>query len=889
MICRLQVFFLLFWLSTFCYSPLFAQNQQPLSYHCQNKALIEVLKDLENEYDLVFAYDVSAIEKYQITSSFKEQNLQTAIKLLLFSIPVDFEFVGEKYVVLKENPEKSHLLTIKGKVIDAKSQEILPFATITIKDLPKGTMADENGFFSYTEHFRLNQEICVSHIGYTSYSVPISKFPTDSCINIALKPGNNLVKEVVVKEFTVDMLNLGSSTNKISFIPEKIPTLPGWGEPDILRSLQLIPGISASDKSGANLNIRGGYPDQTLILWDEIPIYHTGHFFGLYSFINPYVISQVDIYRGNFDAEYGDRVSGVIDMKGKPKNPDKFSGGVGFNFINSHVFIETPMMKKKSSLLIAGRRSYTDIFNSNTYQNLYKNVFQKGRIISDLDDFNESNEYIYIYPDFHYADANLKWAWQINTKNYISISAYTGNDNFNYKFKRDSSSKQTDKLKINNTGASFQYRRLWNRKSETHFTAVQSKFANDYFYSEQYIDTLNPSHGYYEFKNRFEDYTAKLEQSYSVNSDHNLRLGAEITNNILRFSYLSKSHDDGTETWNDKSYGRTMSFYFIYDCQFIETINVNLSLRHDRFKNSPESKGKSFNYMDKSWQPRIITSWNPSRSKFTYKFSAGLYQQYIFEIPSIYHELGVRENDWVMVDDYFEPLSAIQWSLGINYKNKQFYTEIEYYDKYIRNLSTNKLDLEDNFENPYIQDGLSKNRGVDILIKNRWGRYSTWLSYSFALSEQKYDSLNNGMFFPTEQDERHKFNYTHMLKLKHWDISLSWHFSSGKPYTKPIGITSVLSADNGTEHVPEYENLYNERLPSYHRLDFAVNYKFYKNDVMGKIGFSVYNLYDRTNIMDIDYSVREVINNESGNTVKLDTFTRKMLGFTPNLFLQFEW
>ena len=884
MICRKQIILcnlVLFGLSIFT----LGQTKDELQYSCNDMDIITLIEELQSNYNLVFAYDAASLVDLRISKEVKGQNPKELLEALFIDMPLELEFLSDNYVVLKVNHNKKVEVHLKGKVMDAANNSPLPMATIKMGEVGISIHSDVQGSFEYRGKLPYNVLVHITYIGYAGKTFELQNLRSDTSLQITLHPANILLNQVVIKAFTLDMLTISGMCNELVFTPEEIPTLPGWGEPDVLRSLQLIPGVSSANESGADLNIRGGYADQNLILWDDIPIYHTGHFFGVYSFINPYVVKSVKLYRGNFDAQYGGRVSGVIDIAGKSDKIKKVKGGGGLNFINAHSHIILPLLNKKASLLIAGRRSFTDFFNSTTYEKLFTNVFQKGRVSSDLADVGDERG-IEVFPRFFYADANLKFNWEINSKNLLAISSYIGKDEFNYRLLQGDGYKQDDQVKIGNAGASVSFQHLWGDKAKTKVVGVISKFNNDYYHAQEVFESGSLNATGYLFESGFNDINLKIHQSFAINSKNRLLLGLKLKRQILSSNYVSDVDDEAP--WYERTFGYTTTFYLVYKYNPHPHIKVNASMRYDRFKsNEPLESPAVFR---RPLQPRFSASWNPGKSGFTFRTAVGAYNQYIYEIPSIYHNLGIRENNWVMANDYFLPLYAWQASVGTVYKKKHFTLEIEYYYKFIRNISTYKLDLEDNLENPLLQNGLSRNTGMDVLMKYKWKKYSTWLSYSLAMSQQRYESFNDAIYFPTEQDERHRLNFTHMLNLKHWDISLSWLLNTGKPFTRAVGVKRIMSDDIGEEFVVDYDRVYNDRVPAYHRLDIAVNYKFKASRFKGKMGLSLYNVYDRRNYFDVDYAVMPVFDNHNNITGRrLQEYKKEMLRFTPNLFVQIEW
>ncbi|MEM9529235.1 MAG: DUF6446 family protein [Bacteroidota bacterium] len=374
------------WLLSFCWALSLAGQGDALLLraNCKDCLLVDILDQWQGDYGLEFAYESGLVADVKVSTTIENLPLESALTQLLSTTNIRFSIVDKRYVLLSLLPVDERPVTmLYGRVLDAESGESLPGANVRLPDTSVGTQTDTDGVFTLRGRWRGAMRVLVSYLGYQTTEVSI--VPVTMVTNetprttIRLPIAAQSMPVAVIREFTTDMLKTEPAEAKYTFRPERIPTLPGWGEPDVFRSLQLLPGISAADGSAANLNIRGGTADQNLYLLDGIPIYQAGHFFGQYSAFNPHVVKSVDVFRGGFAAQYGGRLSGVIDITSKPDFVDRTRVGVGLNLVNAHAFAEVPLHGEKSALLLGARRSYTDVLESFTYDRLFSAVFQDGR------------------------------------------------------------------------------------------------------------------------------------------------------------------------------------------------------------------------------------------------------------------------------------------------------------------------------------------------------------------------------------------------------------------------------------------------------------------------------------------------------------------------------
>ncbi|MEL7118255.1 MAG: TonB-dependent receptor, partial [Bacteroidota bacterium] len=749
----------------------FAQDETSISYQCDNQALRELLHQWEKDYSIAFAFQADIVNEIYVSVNIVEEDLATALDRVFAETLLTYKIISKRYIIITRLEEKELMMQLCGKIIDYNTNQPLEFANVYIKASESGTQTNEKGEFSLVGNWNKAATVEISYLGYHKRSISLERLLSDPCANIRLRPAIEEMPEILVQEFTVDMMAFDEPSGQINFQPEKIPTLPGWGEPDVLRSLQLLPGISASDESASNLSIRGGTSDQNLLLWDGIPVYHAGHFFGLYSAFNPYLVKNVDVYRGGFGAEYGGRVSGVIDISGKPDFIEEANFGAGLNLISAHAYAEIPLIPNESTLLIAGRRSFTDILQSTTYQSLFNSIFQKGRLSQNREEFGDVAEVI-VHPDFFYSDFNFKWTWKPNPQEYFALSVYKGNDQFEYLFDAYETFATQDQLQLSNWGMSFNYEKNWNEQWATNATFTSSKYTNAYDFSYTTDKQNIPFDFQFNHTNELQDLSLNLNQEWTINNQNQLTVGLQYTRQPINFRRVERNQS-GEEEFGGESYlAKTFSTFFNYRYLLKDKLDIQFGVRGDDFRSLFEGKTELMRTI--KWQPRLAVYWYPFDEAFFFKFNVGTYSQFIYQLPISYNDLGVGENLWVLANDYFPEINAEQWSVGFTFQKKRVTLDFEYYKKHLYNLTSWRLELEDGLENPFTQDGASYATGIDVLFKYKHKKYSSWLAYSVGVSEMRFPEINNNVYFPSQHDQLHRLNFTQMLSLKHWDFSISW-------------------------------------------------------------------------------------------------------------------
>lgn len=879
------------WLLSFCWALSLAGQGDTLLLQakCEDCALVDILDQWQAEHGLEFAYETALVDGVKVSTKIADLPLEPALTQLLRTTDIRFSVVDQRYVLLSLWPLEERAMTILyGRVLDAESGESLPGANVRLPDTATGTQTDAKGVFTLRGRWRGETSLRVSYLGYQTTEVAIlpveevtEKTPKTT---IRLPIATQEMPVAVIREFTTDMLKTDPAKAKYTFRPERIPTLPGWGEPDVFRSLQLLPGISAADGSAANLNIRGGTADQNLYLLDGIPIYQAGHFFGQYSAFNPHVVKSVDVFRGGFAAQYGGRLSGVIDITSKPDFVDRTRIGVGLNLVNAHAFAEIPLHGEKSALLLGARRSYTDVLESFTYDRLFGAVFQNGRIQENQRDADDPEESV--QPSFFYQDFNLKWGWKPSAREEVSFSAYSGTDRFNYRFQQNEIASR-DKLEILNWGFSSRYRRTW-AKSETQATMTYSRFRADYFFTYT-LDLENiPSFLDYWQRSAVADLNVDIRHRFDFSTKHDLTLGGTLSRQNTDVDLERKFRGELPEMERQVYRPINNALYATYRWRPDSTWNLRLGLRAVGFQNQRIENGETL-LQEQAVLPRLRLRWRAKNAPVSLFASTGFYRQFFYQLPVASFDLGVGEDLWVVADDELPSLSANDLTFGLFYAPGRWQMELELYRKRTENLSVRDLQQQVNPIRPFLRGGTAIAEGVDALLRYKHRRYGAWLAYSYGAITSTYVDRGVTYVFAPNHEQRHQLNLTQMLALPRWDLSFSWHLASGRPFTEPSGIETRMNENGELRYDPDFITINSGRLPINHRLDVAANYKFGGNNWRGKLGLSVYNLYNQENLSNRSFYVLPPEPEEGRFDPELRPIERQLLPAIINLFCQVEW
>ncbi|HAS40509.1 MAG TPA: hypothetical protein DCS93_08520 [Microscillaceae bacterium] len=713
-------FFLLFIFVWLWVGLLPAQSQSVvINEDFQDVTLKQALNTLSKKYKVKIAYNSRLVKGIKVTQNIQGQNLSNALTKILSGLPIGFSIIKENKILLykKSDTDSSTspptTIDISGKVKDITTGELLPFANILVLGTRRGTVTNVDGFFTLPKV--PNDEIIleVSYIGYQTAQVKTK--PNQSAFVIQLTPIVNQLQEVVV-EYQAKMVQPSSDVGQMSINPAKFASLPNLGENDIFRTLQWLPGINATNETTAGLRVRGSSPDQNLIYFDGFSIYHTDHFLGIFSAFNANAIKDIQVYKGGFPAKFGGRVSSVIDITGKSGDQYKPRVGMGGNLVSGNMIVELPF-KNNSSLLIAGRRSYSDLFATNVYNSLANYVSTQPRIRYLFSP--EDSEGIGTNVNFY--DLNVKYTIRPTKKDVFSVSVYNGQDQLNIKSNfegeillpppvlngRNSSCNTkinvvpnpdggpgslpgspnqerdaeldllvNDDLDWGNTGVGLRWGRLWNKKFYSNIKLGYSRYYSTYRGSSEEVQTDKDS--IYTIQtsasqdNLLTDVTFRWDNDWTFNHNHTLSFGLLATFNDIQYEQLI----DDCIVFERRNISGTQ--YTLYAQDAIKPFNklqINAGVRltyydiNQQFYFAPRA---SFQY-DVTHHLKLKGAW-------------GKYYQFINQInTSQLRESGY--DFWTLPDGIDIPIiQSDHFILGGTYQTKLFTIDVEAYYKSLQGL-----------------------------------------------------------------------------------------------------------------------------------------------------------------------------------------------------------
>ncbi len=873
----------LFTLLVFVVVPLFVYAQDLLlDVNVSDEPLEELLMDLEKEHGFLFSYKEATVKDIRITAAVRRQPIQKLLTSILRGTGLQFEMVDQKYILLfrpMESTPPTLAVELCGRVIDQMTGEPLPGANVYLLKGKQGTPTALDGSFRFEAILGDGDSVMVSYVGYKNNRFLAAEFMGPPCPVVAMKYYDFGKDLVVVTEYLTDGIQLEDNGAATTLRPRQIGTMPGQVEPEVMNTIQFLPGVTSPDESAGGMSVRGGNTDQNLILWEDIPVYHAAHYFGTISAFNPYLINKISVYRGGFSAQYGGRISSVIDLRSTDPTLVKPKMEAGLNFLNAYVNGQVPLAQNKLSVVYSVRRSFSEWWRTPAFDNLTRRIHQA--VLFQTPTQRSIPEGVTIRDHFSFWDANAKATYRFSERDKITAAwCYASND-FESQIVNDIRDQtQSDTLFLENNGLSLAWQHQWSPSFSTRLLSVYTKFHYDYEYRVESEGVNGPDKNGNK-TSKIEEGQLHLSNNYLTKKGHTLNFGYQLTSYDVEFQIdkaaKSHSHADVRENVDTKLHVLYASFNTAKEKRW----GADIGLRNSYFK-----RRNGF-----FWEPRLRLWYHFSKHWSGY-VNAGRYYQFLSQLIELEGDRASIETPvWAVAGEREVPvLNAFQYQLGVLWHRKSWLVDVQAYAKSINGLTSLSTGFNEDLTERY-HIGKARIRGVDVLLKNRWGSYQAWVSYSLAKVDHHFKTFFDEDF-SAPNDQRHVFRVASRYTLANWGFSLGWKMATGRPYSL-LENYEVEVEQNGMqpprETIRPVEKAFNtERLPLTHQMDISIRYQFYPkwgDRWKGEMGLSLLNVYDHNNLYERSF----LIDNRPGMTPTLTYTDRAALGFTPNLTVRLVW
>lgn len=715
--------------------------------------------------------------------------------------------------------------TISGYVKDAATGEVLIGTNIYIKKLETGTITNNYGFYSLT----IPEGEYIIVYRYVGYKPQELKLYINQKIkqNIELSPNAIEFQTVEVTGEAIDKNVKSSEMSAIQISPMEIQTVPIlFGEQDILKTIQLIPGVKSVGEGNSGFYVRGGSADQNLILLDEAPVYNASHLIGFFSVFNSDAIKDVKLIKGAAPSEYGGRLSSVLDLKMNEGNSKEFdiSGGIGL--ISSRLTLQGPIVKDEGSFIISARRTYIDLFLGLSSDEKIKNT------------------------KFYFYDLNMKANYRLGENDRIYLSGYLGRDVLGMNESFDNN--------WGNTTLTLRWNHLFSDKLFLNTSLIYS----NYDYEIKFGNSDNVP----DISAAIQDYNLKTDFQYFINTKNNLRFGFNSIYHTFKSGKVAASTENAVNyTEIPNKYALENAVYLSHELDVTQRLKINYGLRYSIFTvlgpgnvytfdedgETIDTKTYTRGEIIKNYsglEPRLTANYLLD-DKSSLKLSYARNTQYIHLLSNSTSSTPL--DLWHPSSSNLKPGISDQAALGYfrNFDNGNYETSVEVYYKDLKN----QVDYKNGAEilmNEKVESQLVFGKGwaygIEFFIKKKFGKLNGWIGYTWSKTERQFDNINNGRVFPARQDRTHDISIVGIYKPnKTWAFSATWVYNTGNAVTFPSGKYII---EGNTANLYTERNGY--RMPDYHRLDLGVTYNFSEKS---SLNFSLYNAYSRKNAYTITF------------------------------------
>jgi ferric enterobactin receptor len=845
--------------------------------HFFNETLKDALEKVCSDYNLHYWIEANGI-------IYILQNTDDLARLKKTKNAADMAAGTVKPVQLPDPvaPPSHFKFTLTGRVIDQTSGEPLPSATIVIHNTNLSTITRGDGNFIL---FNVPSDTCVVEItnsGYQPEKLRLDAKKIQEPLVIEMFTALNTLNEVTITGKKSGVMN--TDTKKVGVLelnPASLDKLPNIGEKDILRAFQLMPGVAATNESSSGAYVRGGTPDQNLVVFDGFTIYQVDHLYGFFSAFNSNAVKDVQLYKGGFSSQFGGRLSSVTEINGKDGNKNEANYGVDLSLLSVNAFAEIPVTDN-STLVLAVRRSYQgplydkifSQFNTSTVQGVGPGRGGPGGPEQTT-------------PASHFYDADLRYTNRLDKNDLITWSLYNGQDKTDNSRSLDipsfltssvNSINITDYTKYGNLGSSVKWFKKWTDNIYSNTYITYSSFYNDRNRSTSGTtddtngDAVNFEQGIVE-KNSLNDVGIKSEWNWELSNKLKFAYGGFLTRQGTTYNYVQ---NDTSTLVNQRESAFSGGGYAELLIDPTTKLHLQPGVRETWFGPT----GKLYT------EPRFSASY-VLNDHFTLKAATGQFYQFMNQVTQE-DILNGNRNFWLLSNKTDIPVGSAQHYMGgVSYETDKFLIDVEGYYKTLSGLTEYTLRQSNSFQGatPTItQDfynGTGYAKGIEVLLQKKLGNYTGWISYTLGQAEDKFAVFGNN-YFPADQDVTHEFKTINMYHYYRWNFSAVWLFSTGHPYTAPLTTYTVSTLDGGTTTAYTVSGKNTLRLPDYHRLDISATYDLLKisGNKIGSIGVSLFNVYNHTNIWYKEYQIQ----NYAAIATNVD-----YMGFTPNLTLSLRW
>lgn len=837
-----------------------------------DSSLVWVLNDLEQRYGWHFSFMHSDVAGKQLQQNIEASELTSFLDELCSQLELDYKVMEGDYITLSSLPPER---TICGYVMDGLSGTPLAFANVYLSKRSKGVETDEEGYFSLSTNMDLNDPVEISYVGYQEKLLPVTQLIGDECRTIHISIDESLSPYLLITDYLLDGINLTDNGLATEIKINKIEILPGMVSPDVLGVTQFMPGVSPPSSKASDIYIRGATPDQTLIMWDEIPIYHSAHYFGVIPAFNPFTIDKLTVYRGGFGPEYRDRVGGILKMEAMKMRDE---GVIGVYSDLTHASIYGRQIignKKKGSLNWSLRRSFQDLWESPTAKS-YSNFNQQGLLIGDTD-LISLPDYVTSSTDFRFLDGHLSYEQQLSDHDVLEVSGLYNTNYFDGLIddtQRQES--QRDSFYLQSFGLKTALSHHWSPRLKSKFGSVYSDYLYEYeFTLEDYERDRIRSRGTKE--NSLKDFQFFTNVNYQGVKNQILEAGYQYTAQEVSFSVDERRSGRSSDDSRGRSDSGLHSIYAKFSNPIRNKIGLDAGVR------------ASFFNLTRQWylSPRLRLSY-AINDIISISANASRHHQFLGQVIDFKgSENGISLPLWALAEDTSIPIqSSNLYQCGFLFDHHGWNLDFQLYRRDVSGISSRAFEIELS-EGDNMSVGKAESRGIDFLLKKRFSSFQLWLSYALSDTNYSFPGSSELRNFAADHDMRHVLSFNQLYSFHNFNVACGVKYHTGLPYSRLIEFQNNQGPGDSDDYDLFYDGVNNYRLDNVWELNVSAQYHLSlpSNDYQIWFSGSVQNVLNNNNVFERSYYLETTMNNQSS----IEYFEKVNFRFTPNFSVRLEF
>ena len=830
-----------------------AQNQKEIEINTRKTPLNQVFIDLKEKYGLQFAYDSDLLSGFLVSANHKSFNSdEEALRFLIKDFPLEIERSGDVLLIIPKRENKPELTQISGQVLEANTFEPLPYSYILINRRP--VQSDIQGYFNFIASADTSYNLQISHLGYFVFDTVVTQSLSR---NFLLYPQIERIQEVQIYSNPIEKSTLiGNTAGRMKINHQIAPILPGYGDNSVFNLLRLMPGVMASGEQSNDLLIWGAYESHSKILFDGFTVFGLKNFNDNIAVVNPLVVKNIEVMKGGYEARYGDRVGGIVDIQGKDGTLLKPTLTFSINSITVNTMVQLPL-SKKSSLLAAYRQTYHQLYSPTRISIVAREENSTSGAGAGVGTPHgkgpSTNRISDVKPDFVFRDANLKYTFKGDDGSRFSLSLYGGGDDFSYDMDAQLARvlwTREEQEQNKQLGGSAQLNYPWNNGDATNLTVAYSAFGRELYQKAQTennqngnITTLNDL----DAENTVDELSFNAEHTLNFRRGHRLLIGTGAINNKVELARFS----DGKQQININNQSPRIYSYLQDEYPFGELLELKTGVR------------AIYNTKPGKWyvEPRVSASFSVF-DDLKINASWGLYNQFISK-TTVLDSTNNYTEFWTNSDEEQVPvLSAEHFVAGLSYQRNGFTASAEAFYKTTDGLSryvNGNLLVSEGF-----YEGKARSKGLDIFLKKEYKRNMAWISYTLSNAEEQFPYFRINTWQPAPHQQKHELKFAGVYNYKSFYLSANYVYGSGfERYD--LEVDNDLNFDK-----------------AYSRLDAALVYKFRPGKVKAEAGISVLNIFNTGNIKYSNIRISTI------DELSLIGVYSDAISFTPAVFLNIE-